>query len=153
MAAITISIGIPGLTNVKALPYNVDFTQVWNGASLVAVATAEPSFITMSEVMVNGVGSGNYRAELPTSLDIINENDGLMILIHNSGSTASVSDPLYGYVPPSCQSTLVKAVTDAIAALIINIDPCELRRALEGITIKPTRTVLGPCQQHVVSSR
>jgi hypothetical protein len=151
MAAITISIGITGLTNVKALPYNVDFTQVWNGTSLVAIGSAVPSFINMIEVIVNGVGSGNYKAELPTSLNTISDNDGLAISIYSSGNPASVSDPLYGYIPPSCQSTLIKAVTDAIAALEINIDPCELRRALEGITIKPTRTILGPCQQNAVT--
>jgi hypothetical protein len=150
MSLIIIDIGITGLTNIKALPYSVDLTEVWNGVGLVSVDSAIPAFIDMAEVMVNGVGSGNYKASIPTALESINDNDGLWISIYDSSSTPSTDDPLYGYVPPSCQSTLIKAVTDAIAKLEITIDPCELRRALEHAVIKPTRTVLGPCQQHAV---
>ena len=147
---ITIDIGVAGLTNVKALPYNADLTKVWNGTGLVLVNSATPVFIDMPEVLVSGVGTGNYTASLPAALADISNNDGLWISIYDTGTPPSVSDPLYGYVPPSCQSTLIKAVVGAIAELEINIDPCELRRALEGAVIKPTRIVIGPCEEHPV---
>jgi hypothetical protein len=142
---ITIDIGVTGLTNVKALPYSADMATVWNGIGLVDVATAVPVFIDMVEVMVNGVGSGNYVADLPTVLESPSDNDGLWISILDTGTPPSVSDPLYGYIGPSCQSTLINAVVEAISKIEINIDPCELKRALEGAIIKPTRTVIGPC--------
>ncbi|MCK9558581.1 MAG: hypothetical protein M0R50_11150 [Candidatus Cloacimonetes bacterium] len=146
MSAITIDIGLTGLTNVMALPYSADLTQVWNGTSLVSIDSAAPVFINMTEVLVNSVGSGNYKAELPAALETISDNDGLWISIYNAGTTPKTTDPLYGYIPPSCQSTLIKAVTDAIAKLEINIDPCDLKRALAGANIQPTRVVFGPCQ-------
>ena len=152
MSLITIDLGITGLTNVNALPFSADFTTVWNGVSLTPISTTTPSFINMPEVYVNGVGCGTYIAELPTALESIDSNDGLWISIYDAGPIPSVSDPLYGYVPPSCESTLITAVIDAIGKLEINIDPCDLRRALEGTVIKPTRTVLGPCQQRPVTN-
>jgi len=147
MAVITIDIGITGLTNVKALPFSADFSQVWNGDQLVAIETATPAFIDLSEIMVGGIGAGIYRADLPTPLDIINDNDGLWISIYNANSPPSVSDPLYGYTPPSCKSALINAVVDAISRLEITIDPADLQRALKGAIIKPTRVVIGPCQR------
>ena len=148
---ITIDIGVTGLTNVKALPYSGDMATVWNGTALVPVATAVPVFIDMVEVMVNTVGSGNYIAELPTVLQPISDDDGLWVTIYDSKNPPSVSDPIFGYIGPSCQAELINAVVDAISKLEINIDPCELKRALEGAVIKPTRTVLGPCKSGVVS--
>jgi hypothetical protein len=147
MANITIDIGITGLTNVKAVPFSADFAQVWDGSLLASIDTAIPVFIDMPELLVNGIGSGIYKASLPTQLDIISENDGLWISIYDTGLPPSVSDPLYGYIPPSCQSTLVKAVVDAIGQLEITINPDDLQRALKGTVIKPTRVVLGPCQR------
>ena len=147
MIPITIDIGIVGLTNVKALPYNADLTKVWNGTALVAIDSAIPTFIDMPEMLVNGVGSGNYITNLPAALEDISNNDGLWISIYDANATPSVSDPIYGFIQPSCQSTLIKAVVDAIAKLEINIDPCALQRALEGAVIKPTRVVFGPCQR------
>lgn len=150
MATIIINLGISGLTNVKFLPYNADLSQVWNGTNLEDVSTAIPVFIDMPEVLVSTVGTGNYKAELPTSLDIINADDGLWISIYDAGAPPAVSDPLYGFIPPSCQSTLIKAVTEAIAKLEINIDPCDLKRALDGLVIKPQRVIYGPCQSPTV---
>jgi hypothetical protein len=134
MANITIDLGITGLTNVKALPFSADFAQVWDGNLLAPVDAAVPAFVDMPEVLVNDVGSGIYKSPLPTPLD-------------DAGLSPSVSDPLYGYIPPSCQSTLIKAVVDAIGQLEITIDPNDLQRALKGTVVKPTRVVFGPCQR------
>jgi hypothetical protein len=147
MANITIDLGITGLTNVKALPFSADFAQVWDGNLLAPVDAAVPAFVDMPEVLVNDVGSGIYKSPLPTPLDIISDNDGLWISIYDAGLSPSVSDPLYGYIPPSCQSTLIKAVVDAIGQLEITIDPNDLQRALKGTVVKPTRVVFGPCQR------
>jgi hypothetical protein len=103
MTKLTIDIGIAGLTNVMALPYSADRTMVWNGAALISVSTATPVFIAMSEVLVNSVGSGNYVADLPSALESVKDTDGLWISIYDTGNTPSVSDPLYGYITPTCQ--------------------------------------------------
>jgi len=147
MASITIDLGITGLTNVKALPFSADFSQVWDGTQLATIDTTTPAFISMPELIVNEVGAGIYKADLPAPLDIINDNDGLWISIYDAGSPPSVSDPLYGYIPPSCKSSLINAVVAAISQLEITIDPADLQRALKGAVIKPTRVVLGPCQR------
>jgi hypothetical protein len=152
MTLISINLGVTGLTNIKALPFSADFSQVWDGTQLAAIDTATPSFIDMLELTVGGVGAGTYKADLPTPLDITNDNDGLWISIYDAGSPPSVSDPLYGYVPPSCKSALINAVVDAISKLEITIDPADLQRALKGTIIKPTQIVLGPCQRPPCSS-
>jgi hypothetical protein len=130
-----------------ALPFSADRMLVCNGSALVAVDTATPSFIQMTEILVSGVPSGNYSADLPTTLESQVDAGNLWISIYDTGITPSVSDPLYGYVSPANETALINAVTAAIAQLEVNIDPCELKRALAGAVIQPTKTVFGPCQK------
>lgn len=151
MTKLTIDIGIAGLTNVMALPYSADRTMVWNGAALISVDTATPVFVAMPEVLVNSVGSGNYAADLPSALESVQDTDGLWISIYDTGNTPSVSDPLYGYIAPTCQYDTINAIVSAISGLEITIDPATLKRALEGTIIQPERVVLGPCKQEPVN--
>ena len=145
MATIIIEIGIAGLTNVKALPYSADFARVWDGVALALVDSATPLFIDMSEILVNSVGTGIYKASLPSALEYTNTEGGLWISIYNAGDPPAVSDPLHGYIVPSYSSALIGAAVDAISKLEINIDPAELRKALEGAEIRPTELIFGPC--------
>lgn len=104
MTTLNLSLGITGLTNVKASILSADRTKLWDGTELQSTFTTAKftsGLVNLSEVETTDgepVGLGDYAAALPAAL----EGEDLFVKVYDAGGTPAIDDPLYGTIDDPC---------------------------------------------------
>lgn len=151
MTTLNLSLGITGLTNVKASILSADRTQIWDGTELQTTFTTAKftaGLVNLAEVETTDgspVGLGDYAATLPEAL----EGEDLWVKIYDAGETPSPDDPLYGMIDDPCnvrkQPATIAAgdiAEDAIDAAAIKADAvAKIAAAMDGGSGSGARTL------------
>jgi hypothetical protein len=104
-----------GLSTIHAVIYSADHTQVWNGSSLVAVASATPAFVAMTEEAVNGTGNAQYAVNLPGALAETAVYDAVF---YDNGVSPALTDTIIGSQYDPCNVGTVRATDGSGNALM-----------------------------------